>query len=302
MRKIVSWALLFILSPVFIYLGYQNFWFGPCDKPLKYKIGRFDQKFGIDEFTFREEITKAESIWEKVANKDLFQYDRNAKFTINLVYDERQAATDLKRKTEFGLVDVENLFQKTNFSFEEQKKVYEGMVLKYNTATHDFNIRKTVYENEVKKWNNKGGAPEQIFNNLEKEREILNKMTLDLNEQVLKINSFADDLNLALQNRNAVAEQYNKIVREYNQKFGHGVEFNQAEYNSVPPAINLYQFTNLYDLRLALAHEFGHSLGFEHIENAKSIMYYRTKESSDSYGDLEATTEDMIEMKRVCKF
>lgn len=302
MKKIVSFFVLTFSIATPLYFGYQKFFVGPCDSPIRYRIGRFDNDFNIDVNTFKKEINSAESIWEKIANKNLFEYDENAKFTVNLVYDDRQATTDLKERTEFGLTDIENLFQKANNSFESQKKIYEDMVSEYNADIKSFDIRKMLYEEEVRKWNNKGGAPEGVFSKLEAEREALNKLAIDINTRTLAINKMADEINLLLKNRNDVADRYNKIVKEYNKKFGHGIEFNQAEYSSASDSINIYQFTSVYDLRLALAHELGHSLGFEHIENFKSIMYFRTQENSNVYENIEATNEDIAELRRVCQF
>src|SRR3989344_868467 len=71
---------------------------GPCEQPLKYKLGRFDTRFGINEKDFKMEIERAEIVWEKVLNSELFSYDPEAKFKINLIYDERQLATVQKQK------------------------------------------------------------------------------------------------------------------------------------------------------------------------------------------------------------
>ncbi len=37
--------------------------------------------------------------------------------------------------------------------------------------------------------------------------------------------------------------------------------------------IQIYGFTSFDDLRLTLAHEFGHSLGLKHTDDPKSLMY-----------------------------
>ena len=103
-------------------------------------------------------------------------------------------------------------------------------------------------------------------------------------------------INQALQNRNNAASGYNQFVNSYNQKYGHGLEFNQAEYTG--NEINVYQYGNKNDLTLALAHEFGHALSMDHIENSNSIMYYLTKEGTKS--NLSPTAEDLAELRRVC--
>jgi predicted Zn-dependent protease len=100
-----------------------------------------------------------------------------------------------------------------------------------------------------------------------------------------------------LERRNQAASEYNKVAKNYNQKYGHGLEFNQAEYNG--KGINVYQFSTEQDLEVALAHEFGHALGMDHVENPTSIMYYIT--GGNQQVDLTPSAEDLTELKRVCK-
>ena len=64
-------------------------------------------------------------------------------------------------------------------------------------------------------------------------------------------------------------------------------------------AILVYQFGNKKDLSLALSHELGHALGLNHVENAKSIMYYVTGNNNDILAT--PSIEDLAELKRVCK-
>ncbi|HAI54618.1 MAG TPA: peptidase, partial [Acinetobacter nosocomialis] len=42
--------------------------------------------------------------------------------------------------------------------------------------------------------------------------------------------------------------------------------------------IQIYGFSSFDDLRLTLAHEFGHALGLKHTTDPKSLMYPRLKE------------------------
>ena len=89
-----------------------------------------------------------------------------------------------------------------------------------------------------------------------------------------ELNKETSQLNALLKERNLKAVEYNKIARSYNKKYGHGLEFNQAEYTD--KEINVYQFGNRKDLILALTHELGHALGMDHVENPKSIMHFLT--------------------------
>ena len=269
----------------------------PCNTVLHYSIGRFDSNFGITKEEFLARIKVAESVWENAAHKDLFSYDPNAKFQINLIYDERQRETLLKQRTESGLEKAETVFKSIDDAFNKIKSEYETASASYQKAESDYNERRLAYEKEVEYWNKRGGAPEAQYNKLQKEADSLNSEAARLNEIAATLNGMQSKVKSSLANRNKAAEEYNKVVESFNERYGSGYEFDQAEYTG--KQINVYQFTTNADLTLALAHEFGHALNVDHVENPKSIMYFETKESAPV--SLSLTSEDLAEFARVCK-
>ena len=76
----------------------------------------------------------------------------------------------------------------------------------------------------------------------------------------------------------------------FNNQFGGTREFTQGDYQG--DHINVYQFRDRAELILVLAHELGHALQLDHVENPASIMYYlmgeQPPESRLSAEDLEA--------------
>jgi len=276
----------------------------PCDKPLAYSIGQFDTQFGVSEETFKAKIKEAETVWETALGRDIFSYDPSAKFKINLVFDERQKVTVAKQKTEFGLSAVEETFKNLDSSFNIFKAKYEVRAAAYEGAKAAFNSRQSEYESKVNYWNGHGGAPAKEYTELQKESQSLQAEANSLNQEAAALNMMSRELNALLQQRNTAAEKYNKVAENYNQKYGHGLEFDQAEYVSEGGfwpigKINVYQFGDTRDLTLALAHEFGHALSMDHVENPASIMYYLTE--SDTLGPLSPSAEDLAELKRVCR-
>src|ERR1035437_7015152 len=88
-RKYILWVIL-IGSFAFAYFGHPP---QPCDTPLTYKIGTFDNQFGVSEANFLIATKQAGDAWSKLIGKNLFQYDPNGKLILNLIYDNRQATT-----------------------------------------------------------------------------------------------------------------------------------------------------------------------------------------------------------------
>lgn len=303
MKKILQYLFLFILIGFSTYFIYQNSR-SPCERVIEYSIGRFDTQFGVSENEFKLSIAESEKVWEKALNRNVFVYKSGADFKINLIYDERQLATNQKQKTEFGLLAAEEAFRNLDSKFNIFKNEYENKVAVHEQRLSIFNERKSDYDKEVALWNKKGGAPENVFRDLETERNYLNAEAQRLNNETNVINDIAKELNTLLEDRNLKAVEYNKTAKNYNKKYGEGLEFNQAEYKSdssitKKEEINVYQFSNKKDLILALSHEFGHALGMGHNENPKSIMYYLTGINAESTPVLSA--EDLIELNRVCK-
>lgn len=299
MRFIKNFLAFVFVVGVLGYTGWNiySYYLGPCGETLEYSLGIFDTQFGVSKESFRAIVLEAEKPWEKVLGRELFVYNPEAKFKINLIYDERQQATALKQKTEFGLTSAEEVFKKLDANFILVKSAYDARVAIYEKNQALFEARQREYELKVEFWNGKGGAPSGQYESLQNEQRSLNQEATKLNNEVAIINTMTKELNNLLAQRNLAADEYNKTARSYNQKYGHGLEFNQAEYNGA--SINVYQFGNKKDLTLALAHEFGHSLGMDHTENPKSIMYYVTGSNTET--SLTPSEEDLVELRRVCK-
>jgi len=276
----------------------------PCDKPLEYSVGRFDSQFGISEEEFKTYIAEAGLVWEKALGRNIFTYKQGADFKINLIYDERQLATIQKQRTESGLLAAEDAFKKLDAELTVLKNEYDQKVSLHEQSLASFKNKESAYNAEIAAWNSKGGAPKNVFDSLETEKEYLNAEIKRINAQVADVNNMAKQLGLLIEERNTKVSEYNKVAEEYNKKYNEGLEFNQAEYKTGSSSaktgeINVYQFGDKNALILALTHELGHALGMGHVENSKSIMYYISNINIET--NLTPTTEDLAELNRVCK-
>lgn len=268
-----------------------------CDETLYYSLGSVDERFGISQEEIREVLFQAENIWEKDLSRNVLEYREGAEFKINFIFDERQQQTIEKNNLDSKLEQLsevqENISQKYAALEAEYKKAlgsYERNVANYEKRVNDFNA-------EVEKWNEKGGAPEDKYEDLRNEEEDLEKLKDKLEGERKRVNAMVVNLNELAKKESGSVEKYNKEVQTYREKFGEANEFNQGEYNGV--GINIYQFYEEADLKLVLAHEFGHALGVDHVENPQSIMYYLMEKQ-----DLEntkLTLEDLGAIKGICK-
>ena len=87
---------------------------------------------------------------------------------------------------------------------------------------------------------------------------------------------------------NQLRQQLVQSVDKFNQTFKPQV-LHKGQFDG--KQIFIYEFSSLDDLRLTLAHEFGHALGLKHTQDPKSLMYPRIKEQDAK--DFQLTNTDL---------
>jgi hypothetical protein len=270
---------------------------GPCEQPIKYSLGQIDSQFNLSAEELQGLVFEAEEIWEKPAARNLFEYTPAASFKINLIFDERQMQTLASEKLENDLQKLEAEHEQLIEQFGSLSNAYQKKLADYNIQLAAYEKRLKKYNKEVKYWNARGGAPEDEYADLEKERKKLKELASNLEKQRLEVNSLAGKTNQLAKKENQVVENYNTNIATYQSKYGESREFEKGVFDG--EGINIYQFKAKDDLRLTLIHEMGHALGLDHVENPQSIMHYLMSEQKMENPAL--TPEDLREFNRVCR-
>ncbi len=296
--------LIIVCIGTFIYLGDAVYKFqNPCLQTTYYSLGRFDNSFGIDQKYFLDAVKESADFWNKELGHDVFVYKDNGPFKVSLIFDERQKTIIQKNRTESGLEQAEKIFTDLDRKFEELKSEYDRRVSAYDSKSKDLDMKIKSIDNRIKLWNQNPGTSQEEYKSLQKSHDAVNKEIEVFNQENASIQKMYLELDKILKDRNRAGEIYNSVAKKYNEKYGHGLEFNQAEYVNEGRGdigrIDIYQFTDRNDLVRVLAHEFGHALGMDHVENPSSLLYYVANLGNKEKPYL--TPEDRVELSRVCK-
>lgn len=262
MKKFSSYIILLFVIAFSSYYIYDN---RPCNKPITYNIGNIDSGFNINREEFLKDVDKASEIWNDVYGNKLFKYDKNGLLTINLIYDNRQKATDLRT----GINKKGDVAQSVKDEYQSRIKEIESLRDVYNSDVKKFNSEVNKYSRE--EFNERKAV-------LEKRRIEINRLSDQINEYVDKYNILVRDINVDV-----------KIVNE------NAGEIEQGLYIPKDNLINIYEYESETNLIRVTAHELGHALGIDHNNNPKSIMYKINKENN-----LHLTIDDIESLKSVC--
>jgi Matrixin len=263
-------------------VGASTFWYQSkaaiCPVPIAYHIGVIDSHFNITREEAQAQLLEAERVWEAYAGRELFYYDEEAVLTVDFVFDERQATADFEA-SQRQVLDVEK--EENDALFEKIKQLqdeYQNRTNEYQSEVARYERRLSTYNEEVSQYNDQGGAPANVFDTLEREKNALAREANDLNETASQLNEMAETINELSEQGNKLVEAYNRKVEVYNEEFGYSREFTQGDYQS--GRISVYKFSNNTELQKVLVHEFGHALGVDHVEGESSVMYYLLGDTS----------------------
>jgi hypothetical protein len=280
-----------LLGTSYWYVSTENI----CPVPLTYRIGAIDEGFVITPAEARANMAAAEAAWEEAIGRELFVYDEGSDFTVNFIFDDRQARADdeVERSAALDALRAESI----SFfdQIEELEVTYESLASNYEDQVAAYEARLTAYNQTVSRYNDQGGAPTEAFEQLQQEQQDLNAEAAALAAGADELNELASRINDLGAEGNQLIAAYNRQVAAFNRDFGYSREFTQGEYRG--DRINIYKFSSDAELNTVLAHELGHALGIDHVADDEALMYYLL---TDTRENPRLTDADIAAFQEAC--
>lgn len=307
-QRLIGWAITFAILGGAGYVfreplrglaiqTYSDFF--PCTRPVTYRIGTVDEKFGYSREKYVQVIEQAAAIWETGGARELFAYDQEkGEVEINLIYDYRQEAIDKLRSIGISIDGDQATYDSLRAKYDALQVDFQRRKSALNTQVQSFQQQQDAYNATVQQWNAKGGAPKAEFERLEREKASLYAARGQLQAEQEKLNSMVDSINAMATTLNKLAHSLNIQVDHYNTVGAStGEEFEEGvyEFKYGKAKIDIFEFSDQGELRRVLAHELGHALGLEHVEDSEALMYRLNQSSRDTL-----TPDDLRELERVC--
>lgn len=240
--------------------------FHPLDTRVRYRVGNVDPRFGLSHTEVKQLAQQATQIWQQGTGKEWFVYDEHARLTIHLIYDERQQNTIERQQTQKKIDQLLAQHDQDSavLSQEKARLTQQGDELEERKRRLEYD-----YQQLQSQFNLARGDTQRI-QYLEYQKLDLEKRKANLNLEIESFNQQQQKYNQQVNSLNKNASYVNQVIDQSQTKF-QPRQFHKGVFNGYE--INIYEFSSLDDLRLTLAHEFGHALGLDHNNDPLALMY-----------------------------
>lgn len=294
---------------IFVLLIFFSLAFGEFQKV---SIGKIDERYSdvLSEQELYQIIKEIENRFESQLGIDVFDYSKDGK-PIDIIY---MPPSKKKKKLAYNLKKMKSIKKDMDalLVYIEPKK--RSIELSQKRLNNDYSVLNKAIKrlnNYVLKSNQKSTQIskieyEKIKTNISnKQKKILREKTI-LNKKKKKLNRKISIFKQKLRKYNLLVKRYNRLLR-YSENLSKSIvevkgvtkmqiktiymDNSKISSKTYMEKIEIYNFENLKQLKIILAHEIGHLVGVEHIDADGALMNpYLQKEQLD---DFSLTHDDM---------
>jgi Matrixin len=243
----------------------------PCGAPILYRLGPIDPRFGLSDSEVRAALAEAEGLWERAVGRDLLAQGAAAALTVNLVYDERQQTTQASERLRRATRQARDTHAAVGQSYAHWRETYDTRARDFMDAHAAYQERARAHTAQVVQWNARGGAPPEVHASLEAEGRWLEATRRQLESDRATLERVGATVQSLAERGNAIAEAHNRDIATFNALYGAPRQFRKGEFDG--RNITVFEFHDLRDFTLVLAHELGHALGLGHVDDPAAVMH-----------------------------
>lgn len=278
MKKFLWWGISLCLC-----IGLQttifaqsNLSIGSSHQPLKYQIAFIDPRFQLTKEQLIEVSQQAAEIWHKETGKTYFIYDSEAQLSINLIYDDHQIIKSEQQENLNALLQKQEQWRIKNEEIILNKQEIDQLSSDLNKKKSSLKTEFEQYQRDVTRFN-QGEHQYYRADELKDRQKQLEQKSENIKNESNNLNFIIQSLNLKIKELNQEQSDLTTLMTQFELEQKANIQtFHKGLFSH--NQIQIYGYASLNDLRLTLAHEFGHALGLKHTTDPKSLMYPRLKE------------------------
>lgn len=292
-RKRLTWGLLLVVAMLAAGLlspleGERGGWwpFGtvrysfahsPCGIPIHFTLGEVDPRFGFDPSALEAAMVEAAGLWQARSAVPLFvESDHPSAMRIHAHFDERQQDARQRNAVRDRLDRDRRQLEAAEAELLQWNERIEAARQAHESESEALARRVRAHEAEVARWNREPASRSDARRQaLEAESEAIQASIAQTEYALERFNADVTAYNRRAEDVRRRAEEFRARVVQYNRaSLAAPIESGRYSYDpEFGRRIEVFRAEDYDELVWILAHEFGHALGLDHVDEPGAIMH-----------------------------